>query len=50
MVNDQKNGELVVVGKGSNTYLWVGNDNVFFTFDGRENLRQLAKVLLDLTE
>ena len=47
--SDGNQGELLLVGKGRNAYLWAGTDGNYVpvTFSGQQTLRKLAKAILE---
>lgn len=46
--SDGDDGELLIVGKGKQAYLWIGRDvgNECVTFSGQQTLRKLARLVL----
>jgi hypothetical protein len=50
MRDDAGDGELLIVGKGRNAYLWVGKDrggSPVCTFSGKKALRRFAEKILE---
>ncbi|HET9189808.1 MAG TPA: hypothetical protein VFN69_04470 [Rudaea sp.] len=50
---DRNDGQMVLVGRGRNAYLWVGSDAgkpaPVTTYSGRVALRKFAQIILDAT-
>lgn len=49
MRNDSSTGEILLIGRGRNAYLWAGTDNGYgiTIYSGRITLRKFAKAILE---